>query len=62
MSINDVHMDITAWMVPTYKEKGDVYECSNSIGISLLSVICLLWLGGIRIQPTFDLVRVVRGD
>ena len=24
--------------------------------------ICDLWLGGFRIQPTFALVRVVRGD
>ena len=28
----------------------------------LESLYITLWLGGIRIQPTFTLVRVVRGD
>ena len=30
---------VIACMVPLYKGKGDVYECSNFRGISLLSVV-----------------------
>ena len=30
---------VTACMVPLYKDKGDVHECSNFRGISLLSVV-----------------------
>ena len=30
--------------------------------VSVKRAILLLWLGGIRIQPTFALVLVVRGD
>ena len=30
---------IIACMVPLYKSKGDMYECSNSSGTSLLSVV-----------------------
>ena len=30
---------VIACMVPLYKGKGDVYECSNFKGISLLSVV-----------------------
>ena len=32
----------SACIVPLYKGKGDKYQCSNSSGISLLSVIGLL--------------------
>ena len=30
--------------------------------IKYIKCILPLWLGGIKIQPTFALVRVVRGD
>ena len=30
---------VIACMVPLYKSKGDMYECSNFRGISLLSVV-----------------------
>ena len=30
---------VIAYMVPLYKGKGDVHECSNLRGISLLSVV-----------------------
>ena len=30
---------VIACIVPLYKDKGDVYECSNFRGISLLSVV-----------------------
>ena len=32
-----------ACIVPLYKGKGDKYECSNSRGFSLLSVVCKLF-------------------
>ena len=32
-----------AFIVPVYKWKGDKYECSNSRGISLLSVVGKLY-------------------
>ena len=34
----------------------------NNPTIIVIIIIPPLWLGGIRIQPTFALVRVVRGD
>ena len=30
---------VIAWMVPLHKGKGDVHECSNFRGISLLSLV-----------------------
>ena len=32
-----------ASILPLYKDKGDKYECSNSIGISLFSVVGKLY-------------------
>ena len=32
------------------------------VQMALLVCVSPLWLGGIRIQPTFGLMRVVRGD
>ena len=39
-----------ACIVPLYKGKGDKYECSNSRGICLLSVVGKLY-SGVLIKP-----------
>ena len=37
--VNSTSGLVIACMVPLYKGKGDMYECSNFRGISLLSVV-----------------------
>ena len=41
---------VIACMVPLYKGKGDVYKCSNFRGISLLSVVGIVY-GRVLINP-----------
>ena len=50
---------VKACMVPLYKGKGDVHECSNFRGISLLSVVGKVY-GRVLINPFASIGRKLR--
>ena len=56
---------VIACMVPLYKGKGDVYECSNFRGISLLSVVGKVYgrvlINRIRDNKTKNVIAEVQG-
>ena len=60
---------VSLCIISTHVSEGTVNEPSESDSLCILFITSLiseviwpLWFGGIRIQPTFALVRVVRGD